>query len=353
VKDSDLAGLKTIFGWAVSNLRMPTNPATAITIKLGKSARLRSKGFTDAEAKAILSAALNVQQAGELPGTFAAKRWVPCLCAYTGARVGELAQLRKEDVRQEGEHWVIRVTPEAGTVKTNEARKIVIHPHLIELGFANFASSAPNGHLFLKVGKEGDVLGPLQGLKNRLAEFARAIVTDPNVAPNHGWRHRFKTVGMEAGVAPRILDAIQGQAARSVADTYGDVTVSTMAAAIGKLPRVNVAPKCSPQRVISGRKAVQRGLPLIPPLVHLQGPRGVTQGSRRVHQISWARPAPVAIWASILEALICPSIVLGAGALDLERSLPCCGSPCSSRCCFLLMPSRRPLMLITYTLNTR
>jgi len=46
---------------------------------------------------------------------------------------------------------------------------------------------------------------------------------------------------MEAGIAPRILDAIQGQAARSVADTYGDVTVNTMAAAIGKLPRIAVS----------------------------------------------------------------------------------------------------------------
>ena len=104
-------------------------------------------------------------------------------------------------------------------MKTNEARKIVVHPHIIEQGFAAFVATAPEGHLFLKVGKGGDVLGPLQGLKNRLAAFARAIVKDPNVAPNHGWRHRFKTVGMEAGIAPRILDAIQGQAARSVADT--------------------------------------------------------------------------------------------------------------------------------------
>jgi integrase len=240
VKDSDLASLKTIFGWSVSNLRMPTNPATGITIKLGKSAKLRSKGFTDAEAKAILAAASNLKRAGEQPRTFAAKRWVPWLCAYTGARVGELAQLRKQDVGQEGEHWVILVTPEAGTVKTNEARKIVLHPHIVAQGFAGFVAAAPAGHLFLKVGTEGDVRGPLRGLKNRLAEFARAIVPDRNVAPNHGWRHRFKTVGMEAGIAPRILDAIQGQAARSVADPYGDVTVSTMAAAIGKLPRIAV-----------------------------------------------------------------------------------------------------------------
>ncbi len=240
VKDSDLAGLKTIFAWAVTNLRMSTNPAGGITIKLGKPAKLRSKGFTDDEAKAILTAASNLQRRGEQRWTFDAKRWVPWLCAYTGARVGELAQLRKQDVTRESGHWVIRVTPEAGTVKTNEARKIVLHPQIIEQGFVEFVASASNGHLFLKVGKDGDVLGPLQGVKNRLAEFARAIVTDPNVAPNHGWRHRFKTVGMEAGIAPRILDAIQGQAARSVADTYGDVTVSTMAAAIAKLPRIAI-----------------------------------------------------------------------------------------------------------------
>jgi hypothetical protein len=43
------------------------------------------------------------------------------------------------------------------------------------------------------------------------------------------------------GIAPRILDAIQGQAARFIADTYGDVTVNTMAREIGKLPRIAVS----------------------------------------------------------------------------------------------------------------
>jgi integrase len=213
VKDSDLSGLKTLFGWAVSNRKLPSNPVSGITIKLGKQARLRGKGFTDAEAKAILSAALRITRGGESAGTFAAKRWVPWLAAYTGARVGELAQLRKQDVAREGDHWTIRLTPEAGTIKTNEARTVVLHPHLVELGFPAFVEAATAGHLFLKVAKDGDVLGPLQGLKNRLGEFSRSIVSDPNVAPMHGWRHRFKTVGMEAGIPTRILDAIQGHAA--------------------------------------------------------------------------------------------------------------------------------------------
>jgi integrase len=150
--------------------------------------------------------------------------------------VGEVAQLRKEDVTQRDGHWVIRITPEAGTVKTNEAREVAVHPQLVDLGFPAFVQQSSHGPLFLTPGEGGEVLGPLRGLKNRLAEFARAVVADPHVAPNHGWRHRFKTVGMEAGIPPRILDAIQGQAPRTVADSYGDVTLKTIAAAINQLP---------------------------------------------------------------------------------------------------------------------
>ena len=84
------------------------------------------------------------------------------------------------------------------------------------------------------------MLGPLQGLKNRLGEFSRSIVSDPNVAPMHGWRHRFKTVGMEAGIPTRVLDAIQGHAPRTAAEGYGEVTIRTMAAAIERLPRIEV-----------------------------------------------------------------------------------------------------------------
>jgi integrase len=240
VKDSDLSGLKTLFGWAVSNRKLPSNPATGITIKLGKAKKLRGKGLTEEEATALIRAALSVPP-NSTSRTTQAKRWVPVLAAYSGARVGEVAQLRRQDVRQEAGHWLIELTPEAGTIKTNEARKVVLHPHVVELGFPEFARSAPEGHLFLKPSAAGDVLGPLQGVKNRLAEFARTVVTDPNVAPLHGLRHRFKTIGMEAGISTRVLDAIQGHAARTAGDSYGDVTVKAMAMAMKRVPRITVS----------------------------------------------------------------------------------------------------------------
>jgi integrase len=193
VKDSDLSALKTIFGWALGNQLVAHNPASGITIKLARSAKVRSKGFSDVEAQALLVAALNYQPQNERPETAAAKRWVPWLCAFSGARVGEVAQLRKQDLTRVGDDWVIRITPEAGTVKNNEAREIVLHPQVVDLGFPAFVEESAEGHLFLRPGNGGKVLGPLQGVKNRLAEFARLTVSDTGVAPNHGWRHRFKS----------------------------------------------------------------------------------------------------------------------------------------------------------------
>ena len=76
---------------------------------------------------------------------------MPWLCACTGAHVGELAQLRTGDLRREEGYWIITITPEAGTVKTDEARDVVLHSHLVEL------------HLFLRPAPDGDVLGPLRG----------------------------------------------------------------------------------------------------------------------------------------------------------------------------------------------
>jgi integrase len=240
VKDSDLAGLRRVFDWAVKNKKLASNPAKGVTLKLGKPVKLRSKGFTDEEARAILRATLHPPASRESPKVKAAKRWLPWLCAYTGARVGEMAQLRRQDIRQEGDWWVLRITPEAGPVKTNEAREVVLHPHLIELGFPEFVERSKPGHLFITPKPDGSVEGPLNTVKNRVADAVRETITDPNVAPNHGWRHRFKTIGMEAGISPRILDAIQGHAPRSAGDTYGDVTIPVIARAIASLPRIEI-----------------------------------------------------------------------------------------------------------------
>jgi integrase len=224
VRDSDLVGLKSVFGWGVRNRLLQSNPADDITIKLGKKRQLRQRGFNADEVQALLSACLRLASPTGRAETNAAKRWIPWVLAYTGARVGEIAQLRKEDVEQTGDHWSLTITPEAGTVKGNAARVIPLHPHLVELGFVRFVGSAPSGHLFLRPNKEtGDVLGPLTGVKNRVREFVREYITDPNVQPNHAWRHLFMTRSRAAGVDQELRRMITGHTGAGVDEqVYGD-----------------------------------------------------------------------------------------------------------------------------------
>jgi hypothetical protein len=69
---------------------MSINPAEGLTIKTSKPRKLRAKGFSDKEAILILKHAKTYKAGGEAPKLAAAKWWVPWLCAFTGARVGEM-----------------------------------------------------------------------------------------------------------------------------------------------------------------------------------------------------------------------------------------------------------------------
>jgi integrase len=71
------------------------------------------------------------------------KYWVPLIGLYSGARVGEIAQLRKQDVFQDGGDMVFRITDEAGSVKNISSERVVpVHPELILKGFNDFCIGA-------------------------------------------------------------------------------------------------------------------------------------------------------------------------------------------------------------------
>lgn len=68
--------------------------------------------------------------------------WMPLLCLFTGARIGELSQMYLPDIYQESDnYWVIAIRDREGfqRLKTNAACRIIpIHPVLIELGFLDY-----------------------------------------------------------------------------------------------------------------------------------------------------------------------------------------------------------------------
>jgi hypothetical protein len=108
VSDVYLAAVRTVLNWAKANEKLPVNVAQDVRQEVPKKVRSREKGFTTPEAVAVLIAARDYVPAEsdnpanvELPQTTAAKRWTPALCAFSGARVTEITQLRKEDFRTE------------------------------------------------------------------------------------------------------------------------------------------------------------------------------------------------------------------------------------------------------------
>lgn len=243
VKDVWLASLKSVLSDAVSDRLLPTNVAKGVRVRMYAAPVLREKGFTDAEALAILRRCREYQPAKrdnpanrESVYVTAAKRWGPWLCAFTGARVTEILQMRKSDVRMVDDIRYLHITPEAGSVKSKKYRDVPLHQQLIDIGFLDFVEQAPDGPLFHSADADPKNL-PAQAVSARVGKWLQSEKLIPDgVQPNHGWRHRFKTLSREAGLDAHVVDTIQGHTGRTASDGYGDVTLRTKKAAIDKLP---------------------------------------------------------------------------------------------------------------------
>ena len=239
INKTDTAALRTIFKWGAERGWLNANPLVQnVRVESRGKPTVREKYFSTAEATAILSAALAVKPTQrEKPTTTEAKRWVPWLCAYSGSRVSEMIQLRKKDIRREQGAWIIRLDPQAGSIKTNEFRDIPVHEHLLALGFMEFVKVAPDGPLFVEAARDGTVAGPTEGVYSRLRKFVRNVVHDPNVQPNHAWRYTFKTVGLDAGIEEIVLDAICGHRPSYKGRDYTRVTLKKRIEAMSRYPR--------------------------------------------------------------------------------------------------------------------
>lgn len=245
VKDGHIAAAKSFFGWSKRMKKIDTNPASEVHVEISSKHEQKMRGFTDKEAGTILAAALAPMSELMSAENAAARRWVPWICAYTGARVNEITQLRASDIRTVDGIPCIRITPEAGTVKTNKARTVPLHPHLLEQDFLPFVRrKRGNEPLFYSASRQRnpDRKNPTYAsVGNKLAEWVRSLgIKDPLVAPSHGWRHRFKTVARKVRMDAEVRDAIQGHAPRTEGEDYGEVPPEVMLHELLKMPRYRV-----------------------------------------------------------------------------------------------------------------
>lgn len=247
VSQKYLAAVKVIFRIAVEKQKLSVNPAADVKERYSKAPKTRSKGFTDAEAQAILKAALadpsTLGRRSDLNKR--AIRWAPWICAFTGARITEVMQMRAEDLIVTSGIPCLRITPDAGSVKSGSYRVVPIHPQLIEMGIHDLFESLKPGPVFYSTaphrGKAADPVERAQAAGGKVGQWVRneVGVTD-NVQPNHGWRHRFKTLGREVGIGIEYLDVIQGHEDGRASSEYGETSIKALWREIQKLPHVSV-----------------------------------------------------------------------------------------------------------------
>ncbi len=139
--------------------------------------------------------------------------WIPLLGLYTGARLGELAQLRVIDVHIDTAVSMLAITNEGDGqhVKTKAGlRDVPIHSELIRLGFLDYVAKVKQSSqvdlwpdLPTRAGKPGGYFSDWFGSYRRSLGFDKT----PDF---HCFRHTVRTQMAEAGIPEAVIDTLVG-----------------------------------------------------------------------------------------------------------------------------------------------
>jgi len=226
--ENHLIVLRTLYNFATDNKLIPINIAAKVKYRAKKQPGTRRLGYTENEAKRILVAAR--------AETDALLRWVPWVAAFTGARVDEICGAMVADVEVfDGVPCLhIRLDyREAGAeLKTvNSERVVPLHPALVDEGFVQYVSSLPkDGPLFpdLTPDRFGRRSGNGTKRIGRWVRGEKVGITDRRKAPNHSWRHRFKSECRDAWLPDEVKNALLGHDDGSAAQDYGEFYIRTV-----------------------------------------------------------------------------------------------------------------------------
>jgi integrase len=207
-----LQNLRTVLQWArqhsLGELYPTGNPLDIVKAPAFQTVASDARTYTMDEAATVLLAARQ-QAEPEL-------RWLPWMCAYTGARINELAQLTPRDFFKVGGDWFFRLTTAGGkTLKTKASERVVpIHPALVQEGLIDYIDTFPTQ------GKQRLFhVWSTQAVQRWVR--VKVGLTREELAPSHGWRHLFEDLCMNGGVTDAARSYITGRATGKSSEGYG------------------------------------------------------------------------------------------------------------------------------------
>lgn len=222
VPEEDLAAPKSVhqyYKWIMGVFAYAKRDTVAYieispcTIKRDFTANIRGI-FSDNELSALLKAAKKEQTPW--------KKWIIYLGIYTGARRGELAQLRKSDIKFDKEtgryYLLITDSHENQKLKTDNAkRKIPVHQALVKAGFIDYVNGCKE-RVFEEITNANQVTAWMPRHMEKL-NIPRLNELD-HMRSFHSIRHTFITKRMsEPNINVNLLQQIVGHELSSIGIT--------------------------------------------------------------------------------------------------------------------------------------
>jgi integrase len=209
VRDVHLAVVRATCQFLVDELELDENPAAGIVVRGVEDGKEDddNKGFTDVDAATVLRATLMPRSKQMSVEMAAAHRWVPWICAYSGARVNEITSLRPQDfITKEG---IYCISLRKEVTKTSKARIIPLHLHLREQGLKEYVEARgklgkPLFYDPARARRDNPGNPQYEKVADKLGDWVRLMDVDHDVWPNHGWRHRWKSQARHVGMHPRF-----------------------------------------------------------------------------------------------------------------------------------------------------
>lgn len=245
-----LSAVSALFSWAKREGYVEDNPVTGLFYQVDKQKNARPP-FTVEQLNIILRSPLFtgfLEDGKEFKkGDVQARGWrfwLPLVCLFTGARLGEIAQLRLEDVRQDGDvHYIeIKHDEQKGQSTKNKKNRISpLHSTLISIGFVEYihsqrerAKQDGDQRLFPELEKNE------RGQSGKESRFWRVYLERIGLKEagdgfgSHSFRHGLTDQLRLAGYFDQDIAVVLGHSQQTVTSGYGKLRQGT----IGRLSEI-------------------------------------------------------------------------------------------------------------------
>lgn len=252
-----LVWVKTLLRYAHKELELiPRQPWEGLDIQVSKEQTRRA--WRDEELQQLFSQSLFTSYntpKGCKSGSDAAY-WIPLIGLYTGARIGELAQLKTDDIFIADGVPMLRIT-DSGTgqrLKSDASKRdIPIHSELVRLGLLEYAKAIKAaGYERLWPILNAKPERPGLYISNWFGEFRREAGLTEKYPDFHSFRHLIRTRMSKAKIPEKVQDAITGHEMQGSIGTkvYQGIDLEDRIEAIEavyfpclELPKVYTAPR--------------------------------------------------------------------------------------------------------------